>query len=235
MAKTQTPVLDCACGAPIELEGKRIGDGVRCPQCWKLRVVLRSKEPGYVPPATGAPSQARERQAEVQASLDRIRIRRAGRAARDVALYPTWAILLGGWLLGVFTGGYLASQNMVAVGKLVAARARRTVLLLALAHAGLFLLVLGWRAGTLDAFQIPPDSDHPLARAAFRVVAIVYVAGVGLALPLALALGGAPVVREARAAGARVASPLVPLLVGFLLLIAQAFAVQFVALAARPL
>ena len=234
MAQTVAPTLDCACGAKIDITDRRVGDSVSCTACGKPRVVIRSKVKGDVPPAGGAPAQTSDRLTEVQATLERIRVRRAGRSARDLALYPTWAVLLGSLIFGVFTGGYMAAQNMVAVGKLSPARAYRSVVYLALVHAGLFLLYLGFGAGTFDAFRIPPDSAYPGVRAAIRVVASGYVLVVLTLVPLVLAAGVAPVVRSAREAGARTASPLVPMLTGFLLLIAQLFAVKFVALAVSP-
>src|SRR5262249_6334264 len=177
-------------------------------------------------------AQASDGRAEVQASLERIRVRRAGRAARDIAVYPTWAILVGGWIFGAFLGGFLAAQNMVALGRLSAARAGRSVFYLALVHAGLFLLYLGFKAGTFDAFHVSPDAAFPALRQALRIAAGVYVIGVVLALPVTLAVGAAPATNAARAAGARSASPILPFLVGFLLLIGQLFAAQFIALAA---
>jgi hypothetical protein len=235
LAQTAAPTLECTCGAKIDITSHRIGDTVTCSACGKPRVVIRSKVLGDVAPAGGAPAQATsDRLTEVQATLERIRVRRAGRSARDLALYPTWAVLLGSLIFGVFTGGYMAAQNMVAVGKLSPARAYRSVVYLALVHAGLFLLYLGFGAGTFDAFRIPPDSAYPGVRAAIRVVASGYVLVVMALVPLVLAAGVAPVVRSAREAGARTASPLVPMLTGFLLLIAQLFAVKFVALAVSP-
>lgn len=235
MAQTSIPTLDCPCGAAIDITGHRIGDSVTCAKCGKSRVVIRSKAKGEVPPAGGTPAQATsDRLTEVQATLDRIRVRRAGRSARDLALYPTWAVFLGSLVFGVFTGGYMAAQNMVAMGQLSQPRAQRSVFYLALIHAGLFLLYLGFAARTFDAFRIPPDTDFPELRSSLRFCAFAYVTVALLVVPIILAAGGAPIVRAAREAGARVASPLVPLLTGFLLLIAQLFAVKFVALAVSP-
>jgi hypothetical protein len=108
------------------------------------------------------------------------------------------------------------------------------VVYLTLAHAGLFLLYLGWRSRTFDAFRVPPDAASPALREALRIAAFAYAGAVVLVLPAVLAIGAAPVVRQAREAGARAASPLLPLLVGFLLLVAQVFSVQFIAYATRP-
>jgi hypothetical protein len=235
LAKAQTTAtLDCPCGSKIEVDGKRIGDSVECPSCRKLRVVIRSKVKGEVPPAGGAPREAiSDRLTEVHASLERIRARRAGKGASDVALYPTWAIVIGGWLFGVFTGGYLAAQNMVALGKMTQARAARSVAWLALAHGGVFLLYLGWITNRFDLFSAHADASIPALDTALRALAFGYTAIVALVVPLFLAGGVAPLARTAREAGARGASPVIPLLIGFLLLVAQLFAIQFVLLATR--
>jgi hypothetical protein len=229
-----TPTLDCPCGAKIDIDGKRIGDSVSCSSCQKMRVVIRSKVQGDVPPAGGPAREAiSDRLTEVQASLERIRTRRSGKAAADVTLYPTWAIVLGGWLFGVFTGGYLAAQNMVALGKMTSARAGRSVVWLACAHAGIFVLYLGWITGRFDLFTVRADASIPALALILRYVSFGYIGVVGFALPIFLSAGAAPLVRSAREAGAGKASPVIPLLVGFLLLVAQLFAIQFVLLATR--
>lgn len=232
---TTTPTLECPCGARIELVEKRIGDEVTCVGCGKLRVVIRSKVTGEVPAAgANAARAASDRLAEVQVTLDRIRVRRAGRAARDVALHPTWSIFVSALVLGVYVGGYLATQNLVALGKLSAARAARSVVLLTLAHAGLFVVFVGWSTGWFDPFNVPKDASIPALGWALRAAVFGYSSLVVLVLPLAITASAAPIGRVARESGARSASPLIPMLVGFLLLIAQLFAVLFVRLASSP-
>src|SRR5947207_5277991 len=99
------PILRCACNHAIEIPGHRIGDSVACPACKKTCVILRSKVEGDVPGAQGAPGTVSDRLPEVQESLERIRLRRAGHAARGVALYPGWAVfslgIFGFWLTAV--------------------------------------------------------------------------------------------------------------------------------------
>src|SRR5437660_1676165 len=111
----QIPVLKCECGAAIEIPGHRIGDSVPCPSCRKLRVVLRSRVTGEVLPAAGAPGQISDRLPEVQESLERIRLRRAGHAARDVTLFPLGAVF-GIGAFGYYLSAILQGQNLVALG-----------------------------------------------------------------------------------------------------------------------
>src|SRR5580658_8415887 len=109
------PTLKCACGSAIDIPGRSIGDSVECPSCRRLLVVLRSRVTGEVPPADGAPGQVSDRLPEVQESLERIRLRRAGHAARGVALYPLWEVFALG-VFGFYLPAILAGQNLIALG-----------------------------------------------------------------------------------------------------------------------
>src|SRR5258708_5993207 len=116
MAKAvAVPTLKCACGASFDIPGRRISDTIECPSCRKSQVILRSKVEGDVPPADGAPGQISARLPEVQESLERIRLRRAGHAARGVALYPLWAIFAL-QVFGFYLAAFLVGQNLVALG-----------------------------------------------------------------------------------------------------------------------
>jgi hypothetical protein len=215
MAKAAAiPVLKCACGSLVPIPGRRIGDTVECSVCRKPQVVLRSKVQGDVLPVDGAPGQVSDRLPEVQESLERIRLRRAGHAARGMALYPTWAIFALG-VFGFYLPALLAGQNVIALGS--GERGRR---LQALGIA-LYAIVIG---GILVAFG--RWHDELASHWAWKFVTLLPLIGT-----IPFALTGREETQAAFDAGAKPASPVVPATLGLLLAVAQFFAVRFVDLA----
>lgn len=216
VASGAPPRLTCGCGSAIEIPGKRIGDSVRCPACGKLRVVIRSLTGGDVPPAVQAGSMGEDERREVADALKRIKLRRAGRASRHVALYPSWAVFLAG--VQFYLAGIMAGQNLAAVGQ--EARGKRLMITGVVSYLvlGAGLLALAFLAG------------HALPRAVL--------------LPLLLAIPFLHAVwfttaqhgptQAAREAGATNSSVIIPLLIGLILAIAQAFAVWFLKLRFDP-
>jgi hypothetical protein len=206
------PELKCECGVVIQIAGRRIGDSVSCPSCKKLRVVLRSKVTGDVLPAAGAPGIS-DRLPEVQESLERIRLRKAGHAARDVQLYAPPAVFgvgaFGFWLTAVLQG-----QNLIALGYERQGRRLQVTAVtvyVALVLVFLWLIFRNGLGGTLGNAYLLGSILGGLA-----------VAAAGCTFY------GLKSVRAAFDAGARPASPLVPSLLGFLLAVAQLFAFKFV-------
>ncbi|MBI3723202.1 hypothetical protein HY251_04500 [bacterium] len=217
MAKAPAiPELRCACGSSIEIPGRRIGDTVSCRACGKDSVVLRSKVQGDVPPAANAPGAVSDRLPEVQESLKRIRLRQTGHAARDVSLYPTWALVAAG-AFGFYLSAVLAGQNLAALGQ--PERARRVQVLGVGSYLALGALVLGAYAKLGHRLPLTP---------AARVWAVLAVAVAGTLLA---ALRGREAAAAAFDAGARHASVLVPALLGFVLLVAQFFVWKLVGMA----
>lgn len=215
MAKAvAVPVLKCACGVLVEIPGRRIGDSVECPSCRKKQVVLRSKVEGDVPPADGAPGQVSDRLPEVQESLERIRLRRAGHAARGVALYPLWAVF-GLGVFGFYLPAVLHGQNLIALG--FPERGRRMQAL----GIGIYAAVM---AAILLAFG--RWHDDLATQWAWKFVTLAPLLGT---VPFVLV--GRQETQAAFEAGAKPASPLVPAVLGLLLAVAQFFAVRFVDLA----
>ncbi len=215
MAKAlAAPTLKCACGASFDISGRRIGDTVECSSCRKSQVVLRSRATGEVPPADGAPGQVSDRLPEVQASLERIRMRRAGHAARGVALYPLWSVFALG-VFGFYIPAFLAGQNLIALG--FPERGRRTQVV----GIALYAIVIG---GILVAFGRWHDdlANHW----AWKFVMLAPLVG---SIPFVLI--GRGETAAAFEAGAKPASPVVPAVLGLLLGVAQFFAVRFVDLA----
>jgi hypothetical protein len=207
------PVLKCECGSTIEIAGRRIGDSVECPSCKKLKVVLRSKVTGDVLPAFGAPGTISDRLPEVQESLQRIRLRRAGHAARDVALFPPGAVF-GAGAFGFYLAAILQGQNLAALG--FPQEGRR---LQVLGVASYLVLGACLLAASVRLVPALPGGSQLLL-------------GIGLAL---LVLGaitctaiGHGRVRAAFEAGAQPASVMLPALFGFLLAVAQLFVFKFV-------
>lgn len=205
-ATTVTPQMSCACGATIELQGNRVGDSVPCPSCKALRVILRSRVLGDVPPAaqTGGLT-ANERQ-EVAQALKRIKVRRAGAAHGHVELYPSWAVFVAG--VQFYMAALLAGQNLQLLGE--TRRGKQVKVMGVLAY-----LVTG--AALLFAFlkHVP----QPILLVVLAVVPLLFASWF-----TAMQHGPASVAREH---GAKNASLALPLLVGIILSVAQAFAVYF--------
>lgn len=215
MAKAlAVPSLKCACGVAFDIPGRRIGDTVECTGCRKSQVVLRSRVNGEVPPADGAPNQISDRLPEVQASLERIRLRRAGHAARGVALYPLWSVFALG-VFGFYIPAFLAGANMIALGN--GDRGRRTQAI----GIGLYAIVIG---AILIAFG--RWHDDLASHWAWKFVTLVPLVG---SVPFVLM--GRGVTQAAFEQGAKAASPLIPGILGLLLAVAQFFALRFVDLA----
>jgi hypothetical protein len=208
------PTVKCACGATFAIPGHRIGDTVECTACRKSQVVLRSRVEGEVPPADGAPGQVSDRLPEVAASLERIRLRRAGHAARGVALYPLWAIF-GLGVFGFYLPAFLTGQNTIALG--FGERGRRIQAL----GIGLYAALI---AGILIAFG--RWHDDLASHWAWKFVMLVPLVG---SIPFVLMGRGETM--SAFEAGAKPASPAIPAILGLLLAVAQFFAVRFVDLA----
>ena len=213
MAKAvAVPVLTCECGQKNEIPGRRIGDTITCSGCQKPRVVLRSKVEGDVLAGAGAPHIS-DRLPEVQESLQRIRLRRAGNAARDVALFPLMAVFAVG-AFGFYLSAILQGQNLIALGS--PAEGRRLQVLGVTSYValgGLLLLVALRFPGA-----VPGGTSTLLA------------VGLGSALVgvVSSTLAGQRRVRAAFDAGAKPASPLFVGTVGFLLAVAQLFLFKFI-------
>lgn len=215
-ASGTAPRLTCGCGAAIEIPGKRIGDSVRCGGCGKLRVVIRSQALGEVPPAVQAGGLDEQERREVQDTLKRIKLRRAGRASRHVALYPSWAVFLAG--VQFYLAGILAGQNLISVGQ-----EQRGKRLIVAGIASYLLLGAGLLAvGFLAGHSVPRWVVLPLLLAVPLLHAVWFTAA-----------QHAPT-QAAREAGATNAPVLVPVLIGAILAIAQAFAVWFIKLRFDP-
>jgi hypothetical protein len=198
--------MDCACGAKIDLTGRRIGDSTRCGGCGALRVVLRSRATGDVPPAARTGGLGAEERAEVRDALKRIKLRRVGQARGHVELYPSWAVFVAG--VQFYLSAILAGQNLLALGD---PRGRR-------------LQVIGVVAYVLTGAAL-------LAAFLWRLLPPEVLLGAAALVPLGFAVWFTATQHEpanaAREHGARNASLVLPALVGLILLIAQAFAVFF--------
>lgn len=212
MSATLLPQIQCqSCGAPIDLQGLRVGDSTRCQACNHFEVITRTKVSqgaGALPPARRAGLSAEERE-QVSETLERIKLRRVGHAARHVELYPSWSIMLSAgqfWLSSL-----LAGENLRAMGE--EKRGRRLQILGVLAYLVLGAVYIG--LGLSLGASIP---------AAAGVAALV-------APPIAFAAWSYwlqhAACSAARDAGAKDAGVLLPLLLGLILAIAQAFAVWF--------
>ncbi len=198
-----------------DLAGKRIGDSIRCAGCQSLVVLTRSRVRGDLPPPVQAGVLTRDEQREVAEALRRIKLRRVGNATRHVRLYPSWAVFLAG--VQFYLSGILAGQNVTALGD--PARGRRLQVLGILGYLAVGASFLGLALLAGDA--IP----RPVALGALLAVPLAFAAYFTRAQH---ASGVA-----AREAGARPAPVLLPLLVGLILAIAQAFAVWFLLLQLR--
>ncbi len=207
---TATATLEChCCGADIPLSGKRIGDSTTCPSCQKLCVVVRSKTKGEVPPAARAGGLVPEERRGVEEALHRIKLRRVGQAARHVDFYPSWAVFAAG--LQFYLSAILAGQNLIAQGE----EAR-----------GKFLRVLGivsyLAVGALMvALLFVPNPIPTWVKASLALV-------IPLAFGTYFTAAQHRACAAAREAGAGSAPVLLPLLLGLILAIAQAFVVWFV-------
>lgn len=212
---TNAPRLNCDCGAATPVAGKRVGDSITCSGCRELRVIIRSKVAGDMPAAVEAGALSADERGEVAETLRRIKLRRVGRATQHVDLYPNWAVFVAG--VQFYLSGFLAGQNLIALGQ--EERGKRlqvvSVVLYLLLGGGLLALYYG----TQELF--PPAALLP-----------------ALLIPLGFAsyytsIQAAPA-GAAREAGAGNASVVLPLLLGMILLIAQAFAVWFLHLQMNP-
>lgn len=208
------PHLECGeCQMRVPLQGKRVGDSIRCSSCQALVVITRSKAKGDVPPQSiRAGGMTHEERAEVADCLRRIKNRRIGRAARHVTLYPSWLVLM---TLGQFyLSGILAGLNIAAVGQGQRGRKMQIGAIVAYLLCGVIFLVA--------AFTVGPELPFALNVAA--------LAGVPLAFGGYYAWAQHTACGSARDAGAENASVVLPLLLGMILAIAQAFAVWFLKL-----
>lgn len=206
-ATSVTPQLSCACGAKIEIQGSRVGDSVPCPSCKALRVVLRSRVLGDVPPAAQTGGLTANERHEVAQALKRIKVRRAGAARGHVELYPSWAVFVAG--VQFYMAALLAGQNLALLGE--TRRGKQVKVMGVVAY-----LVTG--GALLFAFlklQLP----QPLLLGILALVPLLFASWF-----TALQHGPATVAREH---GAKNANLALPLLVGIILAVAQAFAVYF--------
>lgn len=206
---TVPPLLECgACQTRLPVEGKRVGDSVQC-GCGRLEVITRLKiKEGSLPPAKIMGRLEPKERKEVDQALQRIKMRRVGHAARNVEVYPTWALVLSigqFWLTGV-----LASHNLGVTGQ--PQRGRRIAIAGGVLYVllNMALLALGVAFWT----RLSPIWLAPLV--AVPVGFGVYAVG-----------AQAKSARAARDAGAKSASPWVPFLLGVIVAIAQAFAALF--------
>lgn len=206
--KDVSPKLACACGASIEIPGLRVGDSVKCTACQQVRVVIRSRVTGEVPPAAQTGGLGAEERDEVARALKRIKLRRVGAASGHVELYPSWLVFVAG--VQFYLSAILAGQNLMALGE---------------ARRGRSLQVIGVASYVVIGVALL------LAYAKLNLPQTVLL-GLAAVIPLCFAIwftsaqhAPASVAREH---GAKNASILLPLFVGVILAIAQAFTVYFV-------
>lgn len=210
--QTQPQLICSGCQAAIDLGGRRVGDSMSCPRCSSLQVITRSKTRGDVPTViTGGGLDPHERR-EVDEALRRIKLRRVGHATRHLKLFPSWAIFLAG--VQFYLSGILAGQNLIVQGSERAGRRLQILGVVSYLLLGAAMLAGAFLLGD----RIPPAAGL----------------GVLLAVPLAFAAyftsaQHAPCA-AAREAGAGDAPVFLPLLLGLILAIAQAFAVWFLKL-----
>jgi hypothetical protein len=210
MTTAAPATLEChGCKAEVPLNGKRIGDSVTCPACKTLCVVIRSRTKGEVAPAKLAGGLAPTERREVAEALHRIKLRRIGQAARHVELYPSWAVFAAG--LQFYLSAILAGQNLILQGEEKRGRFLRTLGVVSYVIVGAFMVAL-----------LLVDNPVPMK----------VKAALALVIPLSFGTYFTYVQHKAcaaaREAGAGNAPVLLPLLVGLILAIAQAFAVWFV-------
>ncbi|MDF1665256.1 MAG: hypothetical protein P1V97_26070, partial [Planctomycetota bacterium] len=111
------PTYTCECGADFVLNEHRIGDTITCLTCKSPKVLIRSKIRGSLPENYGSMRfLSRNEREQVQDAFANI-VRRRKRKAKtgQVTLFKSrWIFLLG--LLGPYMSGYLAQQNLTALG-----------------------------------------------------------------------------------------------------------------------
>lgn len=209
MAETKdvSPRLACACGAAIEIPSARVGDSVKCPGCQAVRVVIRSRVTGEVPPAAQTGGLNAEERDEVAQALKRIKLRRVGAASGHVELYPSWLVFVTG--VQFYLSAFLAGQNLIALGEGRRGRTLQVIGVVSYLLIGAALLVAYVKLGLPQSILL----------------------GLAAVIPLLFAIwftssqhASASVAREH---GARNAPILLPLFVGVILAIAQAFTVYF--------
>lgn len=209
MASTSVspPRLACACGQAIDIPGVRVGESVTCPKCQAVRVVIRSRVTGDVPPAARTGGLSADERAEVKDALKRIKLRRAGAAAGHVELYPSWAVFVAG--VQFYLSAILAGQNLVALGEARRGRQLQAIGIISYVACAAALLVAHFKLNLPRPFMLGLLGVIPLLFAAWFTSAQHEQANV------------------AREHGARSASLLLPGLVGVILAVAQAFALNF--------
>ena len=206
---TLPPLLECgACKSRLPVTGKRVGDSVQC-GCGRLEVITRLKiKEGNLPPAKIMGRMAPKERKEVDGALQRIKMRRVGHAARNVEVYPTWALVLSigqFWLTGILAGHNLKVTGQPERGRRVAVAGGVLYVLLNVALLGLGLAF--WNR--LSPVWLAPLVGVPIAFGVYAVSAQNKSA------------------HAAREAGAQTAGPWVPFLLGVIVAIAQAFAALF--------
>lgn len=149
------PTYTCECGADFVLEEHKIGDTITCLTCKKPRVLIRSKIRGSLPENYGSmkflSKSEREQVQDAFANIVRRRKRKA-KSGQVSLVKSRWVFLLG--LLGPYMSGYLAQQNLSAVGKPVLGKrvfvvSLGTYLLLALTLALTVTQMAPWLFWTL--------------------------------------------------------------------------------------
>jgi hypothetical protein len=210
-ATVSAPSLECGCGRVIELGARKIGDSVTCPGCSKLCVVIRSRTKGEIPTAIRSGGLTSGEKREVSETLRRIKLRRVGHATRHVKLYPSWAVFLSG--VQFYLSAILAGQNLINQGDPKRGKRLQLIGVVSYVVLGALLMVAGFMVES-----VPP---------ALKAV-------VALSVPLFFGLyftwSQHASCAAARDAGAGTAPVGLPLLVGLILAIAQAFAVWFLKL-----
>ena len=203
-----SPRLACACGAAIDIPGARVGDSVRCPSCQAVRVVIRSRVTGEVPPAAQTGGLSADERGEVAQALKRIKLRRVGAASGHVELYPSWLVFVTG--VQFYLSAFLAGQNLIALGDARRGRALQVTGVVSYVLIGVTLLV------AYVKLDLPQTALLGLAAVIPLIFAIWFTSAQH---------SPASVAREH---GARNAPILLPLFVGVILAVAQAFTVYLV-------
>jgi hypothetical protein len=134
--KAVAPVYSCECGSSIPLGLHKVGDVVDCAQCQRARVIIRSKIQGNMPDNFGSMRfLSADERVEVNEAFKNIVQRRVAKKTGQLYLVKSrWVFLLG--LLGPYMAGFLAMQNLSAVGKEV--RGKRVFLLSSLSYIAIF-------------------------------------------------------------------------------------------------
>jgi hypothetical protein len=141
------PVYTCECGASVPLENHKVGDVLDCRSCQKPRVLIRSRITGSLPENYGSMRfLTTEERLEVKSAFDNIVKRRGRRKTGQLTLVKSrWIFLLG--LLGPYLSGFLAQQNLTALGKPV--RGKRLLIVSLLSY----LLVFGFLVATYNSIS----------------------------------------------------------------------------------